>query len=494
MITLPDPYITKSAYLSGLQCQKRLWYQFNEPSQFPPIDTATQAAFDEGHQIGELAKKLFPGGREVAPEPSSTERVIKLTAEAIRQRVPLFEAGFVFEGAYARVDVLNPVGNNQWDLIEVKNSTDVKPEHLPDLAFQRHVCAGAGLKIHKCHVLHVNGDYVRQGPIDPHQLLIKEDVTGDVLEAMQSVPRNLLEMFRTIQLAATPPVSIGSLCDSPFTCPLHSMCWKDLPKAHIFTLSRGGKKSERLFRAGVLTVKDIPTAEKLSDNQAIQHRCTVSGKPHVDKAAIKSFLDQLSYPICYLDFETINPAIPFFDRSSPYQQIPFQYSAHVATSETGALDHHSFLANGPGDPRREFMERLVDTVPATGSVVTYNASFEIGRLEECVKFLPQFELWWRKVKPRIIDLWVPFRSFSYYHPDQQGSSSMKVALPSLTTNGYDNLDIREGGAASREFLRVTFGNVSKAERAKVRKQLEAYCSLDTKGMAWIVTSLRRLVR
>ena len=138
------------------------------------------------------------------------------------------------------------------------------------------------------------------------------------------------------------------------------------------------------------------------------------------------------------------------------------------------------------------MRQLRAALPESGSVVTYNAGFETGRLKACCELLPEFKPWLRKVTPRIVDLLLPFRGFRYYHPQQHGSASMKAVLPVLTGKGYDHLAIQEGGAASREFLRVTYGPVTDAERRRVRQDLEAYCGLDTLGMLRIVNQLKHL--
>jgi hypothetical protein len=208
--------------------------------------------------------------------------------------------------------------------------------------------------------------------------------------------------------------------------------------------------------------------------------------------ALAAFLGQLEYPISFLDFETFAPAIPLFDDSRPFQQIPFQFSLHILRSESAPPEHRQFLAEGTADPRPEFMRQLRDALPETGSVVTYNASFETGRLKESCELLPEFKPWFRKVMPRIVDLLLPFRGFRYYHPKQHGSASMKAVLPALTGKGYENLTIQEGGMASREFLRVTYGQVTDAERRSVRQHLEEYCGLDTMGMVEIVNSVRSL--
>ncbi len=486
-------YISKSTFLMGLECQKLLWFRYNSKDKIPAPDEGTQAIFDQGKEVGELAQSLFPDGIVVAPDFFEPDQVIAETRKAIPQRRPLFEAAFQFNGGYARADILNPVSKDEWDLIEVKSTTSLKKEvHLPDIAFQAYVLAGAGIKLRKCFLAHINNEFVRHGTIDPQKFFALEDVTGQVPALSRDVEEQLNAMQRVIGAKAYPEIEIGPHCDNPYTCPLHDHCWVFLPEASVFTLYRGGKKSFKLLKQGIQHLEKIPDDFALTDNQAIQRSALLAGQPHIDRPALAEFLKQIEYPVSFLDFETIGTALPLFDDSRPFQQVPFQFSLHVLRSENARPEHHQFLAEGTADPRPEFMRQLCAALPETGSVVTYNASFEKSRLKECCELLPEFKPWLKKVAPRVVDLLLPFRGFRYYHPKQNGSASMKAVLPALTGKGYENLAIQDGGAASREFLRVTFGNVANEERQRVRQQLEEYCGLDTLGMVQIVNGLRRL--
>src|ERR1035437_8431714 len=130
--------LSKSRYMNGLQCLKYLWLIFHEPDQIPAPDASTQHIFDQGHLVGDLAKKLFPQGIEV-PNASFMGNV-KSTRELLSRRRPLFEAGFMVNGLFSRVDILNPNGKDAWDIIEVKSSTSVKNENLQDVGFQKLFC------------------------------------------------------------------------------------------------------------------------------------------------------------------------------------------------------------------------------------------------------------------------------------------------------------------------------------------------------------------
>ena len=484
-----QPSISKSKFLSGLQCQKLLWFHYNAKAKIPKPDAGLQAVFDQGHSVDALAKQMFSGGIKVGAGILDLPETIRLTIDAMKLRKPMFEAAFSAGGGYARVDILNPVEGGAWDIIEVKSGTKLEAVHVSDLAFQAWVLTQAGLKIRHCFLCHINNEFVRHGAIDPQDFFTLEDITAQVSAMSREIEEGLAAMQRVIGLKAHPEIQIGKQCTKPYTCPLYDRCWSLLPEDSVFTLYNDRNRKYKLFAQGIHHLKDIPTDTVLTDNQSIQRATLLAGRPHIDRPALAGFLKQLEYPISFLDFETFNEAIPRFDDSRPFQQIPFQFSLHILRSPNSQPEHRQFLAEGTADPRPEFMRQLRDALPATGSVVTYNASFEKNCMKEGCQLLPKFKPWFKKVERRVVDLLLPFRGFRYYHPQQHGSASMKAVLPALTGKGYENLAIQEGGTASREFMRVTFGDVSKPERSKVRKQLEDYCGLDTMGMVQIVAEL-----
>ena len=485
--------ISKSKFIWGLQCPKLLWHAYNAKELIPETDAATQAIFDQGHDVGALSKRMFPDGVEVGAGVRDLDETLRLSQSALKVRKPLFESAFSAGGGYCRTDVLRPAPGNAWDLIEVKSTTSTKDVHLDDLAFQTWVLAGAGLKIRRSYLMHINSDFVRRGEIDPKKYFTLEDLTTQVAELSASVAGKLDEMFKVIRQRQHPDVRIGPQCSDPYACALHDHCWQFLPSHSVFDLYRGGKKGFDLLERGVTALADIPNDYKLTNKQGLQKQVAKSGKPFINKKDIAKFLAQLEYPVSYLDFETFNTAIPLFDGLHPFQQVPFQFSLHTVQSSGADPKHTMFLAEGRHDPRPEFMLRLRDVLARTGSVVAYHAPFELSRLKECCAVMPKFAPWVKNVETRVVDLLGPFRSFAYYHPNQHGSASLKAVLPALTGKGYDELAIQEGGAASNEFLRVTFGEVDEAERQRVRHELEAYCTQDTEGMIWITDALRRLV-
>lgn len=488
-------FLSKSKYLAGLQCQKLLWHHYNAKDEIPPPDDATQAVFDQGHAVGALAQSLFPGGIEIAGDPKDIALALRLTQERLAERKPLFEPAFQHKSAFARADILNPVGKSQWDIIEVKSSTSVKEVNLFDLALQRYAYKGAGLDIRRCILMHINSAYVREGTVDPRGLFLQADVTPEVAALLPRIEADLAAMTEVIARKMSPDTPIGAHCTSPYGCALMEKCWKFLPEDNPTTLYRLRKeKAFELIGRGVTSITKLPRDVALNDKQRIQVGSAQKKTPFVDAKYIRQFLAQLAYPLYYLDFETVGSAVPLFDASKPFEQIPFQFSLHVQDAPGAAARHDGYLAEGRGDPRKEFLERLRELLGDAGTIVVYNEAFELGRLDELTTLYPARRGWYGRVKRRTLDLLRPFRDFAYYHPDQHGSASIKAVLPALTGTGYDGMAIGDGGTASAEFLRVTFGDADEADRAAVREALKAYCALDTLAMLRIVDKLRALVR
>jgi len=484
--------LSKSTYLMGLQCPKLLWHRYNAKDLLEPPRTLAQAIFDQGHTVGAWAKRLYPDGIEIGPGVTDFDLVCAESRRKLVARKPLFEPAFRAAGGYARIDILNPVADGAWDIIEVKSSTSVKDVYLEDVAFQAHVCTAAGLLIRRCYVLHINSNYVRQGEVDPQQLFTQVDVTRNISALSSKIEDRVNAFAKVIGAAEHPPVNIGPHCSSPYDCPLTHRCWSFLPEHNVTTLYRGTKKAFKLLDEGVTAITDIPATAKLSKAQQIQRETILANQAHADPAQLQAFLGRLKYPLHYLDFETMGSAVPLFDGSRPFEQIPFQFSLHVVHQPGAEPEHRSFLAAGREDPRPRFMEALVNAVEPSGSVIAYNAGFERGVLAGCAQVLPQHAAWVGSLPSRIVDLLEPFRKFHCYHPAQHGSASIKAVLPAFTGKDYSELAIGEGGTASLEFIRVTFSDVTAEELARVRNNLEEYCQLDMLAMVWLVDRLREL--
>ncbi len=519
--------LTKSNYLLGIQCPKLLWVSKNNKERIPEHDKITLATFKKGDLIGDFAKKLFPEGIDLSKE-EVNEQIAK-TKELLEKRVPIFEATLLIDDLYSRADVLVPIGKDsskddsskddpagpsgepKWDIIEVKSATKVKDVNIHDVSFQKYVYEKAGLKIRKCFILHVNNQYVKNGEIEPKEFFVQTDITEKVEEFSLDIEKRIENMLKIINSKEEPKCSIGVHCSDPYGCALTGECWKHIPERNVFEFYRMRKKQcFELYDSKIISLNEVPDSVKLNDKQEIQRRLAKNNNIHKDEKQIKHFLDNLQYPIYYLDFETINPAIPKFDGMKPYQRIPFQFSLHIQEKPDGELKHISFLAEGTDDPRKDFLQSLKDNLGDKGDILVYNQAFEKGVMNEGQTAFPEFKEWYEEnIMPRIKDLWDVFKGFWYYSPKQKGSASIKAILPLFSDLSYKNMEIGKGDIASLEYERVTYGTndeisgedtskidpeeikgIVETERNKVREALERYCELDTLAEVEIVLGLR----
>jgi hypothetical protein len=491
------PLLTKSKYVSGVDCQAYLWLLVNDPGKIPEPNSEAKHRMEQGTIVGELARELYPEGINIPAE--NFKGNLKKTQEMLKERKPLFEPGFIHnmdEGnILARVDILIPVGKNEWDIIEVKSSTKVKILNIHDIAFQKYVCEKNGLKIRKCFLCHINNQYVKEGEINVRELFEIEDVCEDVDEEYANVEDKIKELFGVIKLKKCPKVTPEEIVSAEYADVATDEFYDSLPEENVFELyNMRKKKAMELYQRGVIKIKDLPKSFKLTDKQKIQKSQSGKKTHYVNKKMISTFLESLEYPLYYLDFETFSTAIPLFDKTKPYQQIPFQFSLHVVKKQGAKPRHISFLADGTKDPRLKFLKALKDNLGDKGSIVVYYESFEKGRIKESIEAIPEFEEWGNGILERVVDLLHPFKNFHYYHPNQKGSASIKKVLPIFSKDvKYDDLIISSGADASIFYFKSHFENVPKKEKLKVREHLEKYCELDTLAEVILVNGLREVV-
>lgn len=481
--------LNKSQYMDGLMCQGYLWFSIHDKETDTSPDLMAQHLMEQGAEVGELARKLFPDGLNAMASEGGDTAID--TQKLLEKHKPIFEAGFVAGQLYARIDILVPAGKSAWDIIEVKGVTEIDDSHIQDCAFQKYICEKAGIKICKVYLMFVNKNFVKKGNIDLKQFLLKEDVTKDVEKELMGIEVKIKSILNVITSKNKPKPEIDLPGCNPKECPYTEDCLGELPDDSVFYLYRGAKTAKKLFKSGIKRIGQIPAAEKLSANQAIQLNCVKNKSVYIDKKAIKKFLSQIKEPIYYMDFETYAVTMPRFDGMKPNQNITFQFSIHV--QEKGKLTHHSYLAAYDIDPREEFLKKLKAVLGAKGSILVYNQSFEQSRLKELAEQFPKYKKWVSSLDERYVDLLLPFRAFSFYDSSQKGSASIKKVLPAVTGKAYDGMAIANGGDASVMYYKAVAGRLKQTDVIRLRSDLEAYCGLDTEGMVWIVKKLKTFV-
>lgn len=482
--------LSKSQFIRGLQCHKSLWLLKNRPELCDKPDAAQQALFDTGHTVGSLACQLFPGGIEIEFDSKNFDGMMAQTRQLIDEGVEvIYEATFKENGIFAMADILVKNGD-AWDVYEVKASTGVKDYHLNDASVQWYALSNV-LNLNRIAIVHINNQYVRQGELDVHQLFHIEDVTETVLERLDNVP-DLIDAMETMLKGDEPKMEIGVHCDDPHSCDFKSYCWKAVPNPSVFNLYRmNASKKFDLYHRGIHTYQDIPADEPLSQIQQIQVQTVITQESLIQPEVILEFTSSLSYPIYFFDFETFMEGIPRFDSQRPYMQMPFQYSLHIL-HENGDLEHKEYLGDEHTDPRPGLVEQMLKDLGEQGSIVAFNQSFEISRIKEMAKDFEGCSEQLLKLIPRFKDLIEPFRNLGYYHPDMNGSFSIKSVLPALFPNApeldYKQLEIQNGGMAMDTFANLHLLKDS-SQREPICQALLAYCRLDTLAMVRIYQKL-----
>jgi len=475
-------FLSKSQFTRGLQCHKSLWLLKKRPELRAEPDVGLQARFDAGTKVGILAQQLFPDGVALEYNSGITKN-IGTTQELIASGAQtIYEATFRHDNVLAMVDILHK-GPDGWELYEVKSSTETKDIFINDTAIQYYVVAGTGISISRVFLVHLNNQYIRMGDLDLKKLFATDDVSALTLSRQADIPLQLAEMRQALA-GSEPVIDIGTYCNDPYECDFKSYCWQHIPECSIFDIAnlRSNRKFA-LYYGGVLSLADIPSDFTLSDNMKIQVETELTGREVINLRNIREFLAAISEPLGFLDFETFMEPVPSFDSQRPYQQIPFQYSLHIY--DNGKLRHYEFLGEPDRDPRLDFLENLLTDTQSCRTLLVYNQSFEIARLQEMARDFPEFSEGIEDIIVRIVDLMEPFRNKDYYVKAMCGSYSIKYVLPALIPDlGYDNLAIADGEMAMLAYARLAKLQDVK-EKEKIKKGLLDYCRMDTLGMVKI---------
>ena len=399
-------------------------------------------------------------------------------------------AGEPHDSALARVDILERLPRNKWRLIEVKSSTSVKDYYIYDVAIQRLILEGLGMKVVP-YLMHLNREYVYDGKqYDLKELFLIHDLT-DQTKAIDQEVKDLIREERKVLARAKPPdIEPGRQCTSPFTCEFYDHCNKPLPVDHIENLpGLSATKMAKLAALGIESIGDIPKDFPFTDRQKRAWECARTGKPWFGKG-LKEALADLRYPLHFMDFETLGLALPRYAGMRPYDAIPFQWSVHVQRKPDADLEHFEFLPEEDADPRLAFVTALCPVVGKKGSIIAYNADFESGCLESLAQWFPKYRDEITNIQERLWDLLLVMHTH-VYHSAFCGSFSLKSVLPALVPEmSYAGMEVAEGSDAGLAWEKMLRCTLESAERKRLRDALLAYCKQDTLAMVLLLNVLR----
>ena len=494
-IDLSKYQLSKSTYIRGLQCEKSLYLYKHHYKDRDPIPASLQTVFDQGKKVGILAQELFPRGVDASPKNyfKIAESAVKTKDLIAKGHEIIYEATFIHNEVLTALDILVKKESG-WVAYEVKSSTKISPTYIKDAAIQYHTIVNSGINLQDIFIVHINNQYTRNGDLNINQLFSIESVKDQVLEYIPRIHNEVNRLKGVILRTSIPDIKIGSHCTDPYDCDFKGTCWKDVPEYSVFDIQRLSQKRKfELFNKGIKTLDQIDLEEEiLNPNQVLQIKSELEEQSFINENEIKGFIDQLNYPLYFLDFETFGPAIPVYNDSRPYQQLVFQYSLHIQDSEDSELIHEEYLADPKSDPRVNFIKQLIKNCGSSGDIIVYNIGFERGKLEDLANTFPEYSDELSDIIHRLKDLMIPFQKKWYYTPEMKGSYSIKKVLPALVPEmSYEDLEIKEGGTASNTFLSMVNGSFTGDEN-NMRRQLLDYCKLDTLAMVKILDSLSQI--
>jgi len=481
--------LSKSKFLAGYQCSKRLWLQIHNPSSATAAGAATQRIFDQGHEVGELAQDQFPDGILIDDDHFHIPDALENTQLTFKRGEPIiYEPAFEFDDVLVRVDILQQLEDETWHLIEVKSSTRIKPENIQDVAIQTYVATGSGLDVSKVSLMHINRGCTFP---DLSDLFTLADLTHQSNGLQPSIHTTLTSFKELLDLAEAPDISIGKHCNTPYDCPFIAHCWDGIPATSVYSIPRlSDQKRESLVADGLIELEDIPGDAPLTQTQMDYVEFHREKKVDIDTQAIAEELVTLEYPLHFLDFETDGPAVPRLDGMHPYDQFPFQFSCHVLHKD-GRLEHAEYLHQKSTDPRPALGEALVTSVGENGSVIAYNAPFEKMVMVRLSDEYPDLA----KALTSIIDrLWDQLIIFRRHYKDYRfkGSNGLKSVLPVLIPEmSYENMDVSQGQEAQvtwNQMIQLSDGS----EKQQLVDSLLEYCRQDTFAMVKIHDLLSKL--
>ena len=494
-----SPVLSKSKLLSYRQCEKRLWLEVYRP-ELRTDSAATAAAFNTGHTVGEIARRLYDPrsqGRLVDLKQEGVTQAIAHTKELLKTRAPILEAGFAAQDARAFADILLPVGgarSEKWRMVEVKSASKVKDYHIEDAAIQHFVSTKAGLKLDSLALAHVNTEWIYPGKGDYAGLLAETDVTEQAAALAPEVRRWIAEALVVVGKRKPPVKRTGKHCEKPYACGFHEHCAsQEEPVEHPVQWLPDTRKrtlQEHLQRPGVLSMTDVPD-DLLNESQLRVKQVTLSNKVHFDRPGAEADLQPYGLPANFLDFETVQHVVPVWKGTRPYMAIPFQFSLH-RLSRDGTLQHREFLDLSGADPSAAIAEALVREAGTSGPIFVYSP-YEKTCIRALANRLPKFRRALTGLVDRLVDLY-PIVQQHYYHPSQQGSWSIKAVLPAMVRGlSYDHLEeVNGGSAATLAYLEAVAAETTPARKQKLRQHLIEYCRLDTLALVhvWRVLSGR----
>ncbi len=487
--------LSKSTYIKGLQCHKALYLHKHHYQLKDKISAEQQAIFNRGNKVGRYAQKLFVGGTEVFVKRFNFANAAQETQDLIAKGITtIYEAVFIFNDVIVIVDIFTKV-DEKWMAYEVKSSLKITSTYINDVALQYYIIKHAFPDLYDIFLVNINAQYVKNNKIIISDLFQMQSAKAQALAQWDVIAENINTLKNVIIKKDIPEVEIGTHCFTPYSCDFKTTCWGEIPAESVFELTEIPITQKLAwYTNGYRTIASVATDPFLNASHQIQVNATLSNEISIQDNLLKKFFAQVKYPLGFLDFEAIMPAIPLFNGHKPYQLTPFLYSLHSKKSLVDDLEHHTFIAEIGISPEESFLIDLVNQTKHLQSILVYDTGLEFSVLNLCKTLFPNSADEIEKLKSKIIDMKEIFEKRYFYHPQSNGSTKLKnlAACVLKEESPFIKSEIKHGVEALAMYEDLQFEN-DIFKIIKAQDDLKLYCKADTEALVEIYNYIRKYI-
>ncbi len=470
--------ISKSAFIKAEQCLKHFYLYKNHPYLRDALSKDKQFIFKRGTDVGIFAQHLFPGGIDVtAGEKRDQQAFAQKTKDLIAQGIrTIYEATFIYDNLLVMVDILHKQ-DNQWIAYEVKSSLKITDTYVKDACFQYYVIKNCLPGLIDFNLLTLNPKYTLQGELEIGGLFKTTSILKDAIKNTEYFAHKTQLAKLTLEQGKIPDIKIGTHCFQPYECDFLGTCWKNTnDPASVLTLGKLTKQAMfELYDTNIKRIDQIDISTITQKEIRVQVKAAIEQKEQIYAEEVKTFLSNIKLPVCSLDVEVWMPAIPYYQGTKPFQQIPFLFS--MIHEDNSILKHYSYFKPIEEDLRKEFLEHILSATKEFNSILMFDKSLEETVLNQLAELFPEYRNDIAKLKSKIIDLAEPIRKGNYYHPGMNGNFTLKSLAPVVSeASGFNELDIQSGISAMYIYESLLVQNTIETETTK--QQLIDYCEMD----------------
>lgn len=416
------------------------------------------------------------------------------TQALLSQNKSIAHGAIRWERYEASIDILKHI-NNQWELTYIQPNLKPTKHDYINMAFTAYLLHQNHIPLAKITFTFVNRNYKRNLDLDLTKLLRHINVTPKVNRLIPAIASKLTEFLSIISRPTPPHKPFGLPCLKPTECQFLHQCWPNLRHQSIVSISGISKQQKvKFIQKEITSLHELSLHMTLNKTQAIQVACELDNQVHIQKEAIHTFLNTLSFPLYFMDFEVAQFSVPPFSGLKPLHQVPFQYSIHYINHINDTPKHIEFLHNEKTNPEPEFTQSLINDIPNNVPIIVFNQNLEKIILKQLANQSPQYKPQLMALSSQLRDIAPLFLNNAYYHPSMKGKFSLKEIYAAIAPNEpqFNSLTIKNGESANTGYKQYLY-ETNPDKKSQILKHLHHYCQLDTYAMVKVIQQLHKLV-